>query len=427
MTILSSLKRTSLCLLVLSLAACNSTRRPPRVGSDYVLEPHPRAVLKGLGITPSASPRLGLSTSGEIYLLAAYGKGGRLGFFMSHNGGDTFMGPIPISESGVPVAAYGEASPSLAFSRTEIYALWQQTNARSTQLMCARSVDWGHSFERPVSIIDKSKPSFNGFSSIAVAPDGDLYAVWLDGRDRQPPVPDSVDPEGTFSVYLARSTDQGASFGKNVRVAFGACPCCRPTLAFGSHGEVFVAWRKVFPGDIRDMVVATSYDHGRTFSKPVRVARDHWKIPGCPDSGPSLAVQGNRLYVAWFSDGDNKPGIRLSHSTDGARSFTKPLIVSETVLDPNHPDLSVSEDGAVLLVFQGRDPEKNEGWSYLSAYLVRISGTDNTTPPLKLPDGGSSVSYPVVTSDTTRQIFLAWTDTTNTATNVEFLRGRRRR
>ena len=121
---------------------------------------------------------------------------------------------------------------------------------------------------------------------------------------------------------FARSTDRGATFGKNIRVASNVCPCCRPTLAFGAKGEVYVSWRTVYDEDIRDMVVATSTDHGETFNQPVRVAFDNWKISGCPHSGPSMTVKGNRLYITWYSEGDStNAGIRLAWSDDSGKTF----------------------------------------------------------------------------------------------------------
>jgi hypothetical protein len=243
---------------------------------SYRLETQPRAVLAEAGLTPSNDPRLALSHSGALHMLAVYGEHGQaqLGLAISHDGGDTFQPPVPVSEQGALVSSHGENSPSLALTPTEIYALWEQANEQGRpDLMFARSLTFGHSFEKPVRVADKTEPSFNGFSSMAVAPDGQVYAVWLDGRDR-------AEPAGTFSVYLAKSTDRGATFGKNIRVEPGACPCCRAAIAFGSAGEVFVVWRKVFEGDIRDIVVSTSRDGGETFAAPVRVALDQWKFPG---------------------------------------------------------------------------------------------------------------------------------------------------
>ena len=182
---------------------CEATRR-----ATYQLESEPRAVLAQAGITPSNDPKLALAASGALHMLAVYGAHGstaQLGLAISHDGGDTFSPPVPVSAQGAEVNSHGENSPSLALTPTEIYALWEQSNEQGrTELMFARSVSFGHSFEQPVSVTDKTEASFNGFSSMAVAPDGEVYAVWLDGRDRG-------EPAGTFAVYLANLRSRATS------------------------------------------------------------------------------------------------------------------------------------------------------------------------------------------------------------------------
>jgi hypothetical protein len=60
-------------------------------------------------------------------------------------------------------------------------------------------------------------------------------------------------------------------------------------VAAGPVETVAVLWRKVFPGDIRDMVLGLSRDGGRSFA-PARVCGDGWKITACPRLGGQVAV-----------------------------------------------------------------------------------------------------------------------------------------
>jgi hypothetical protein len=350
-------------------------------------------------------PRLAADPSGTIYMLALYGGPNptRLGLFASHNGGDSFGEPVPVTDAGAEVISHGENSPSLAFGATEIYALWEQRREKGgTDLMFARSVNFGRSFESPIQVPDKADASPNIFSNLRVSPDGTVYAVWLDGRQAGP---------GTFSVYLARSTDRGASFEPNREVARSACPCCRPAIAFGPQEEVHIAWRKVFEGDIRDIVVSTSRDGGRSFDEPVRVAVDNWKIAGCPHSGPVLAAAGRRLYAAWFSEGSaGNSGIRISWSDDGGLAFARPLIISRGILDANHPALTVLQDGRVLVAFEGRPPSNGDNWESHQAFLAELGADGKVSGPVGIPSGGRSVSYPALSVDRGGRVFLGWTE-----------------
>lgn len=397
---------------------------PPGPAAGYRFEAQPRPAFGGGALKETGDPRLAMHASRLLYTLATYTTEGkkRLGLFCSHDGGDHFDPPVPVSEPGATVKGHGESSPSMAFHRGAVFALWEQEreDKAGSDLLFSRSLMMGRAFDRPVRVTDKATPSSNSFSTLAVAPNGDLYAAWLDGRDRQ------GGRGGTTSAYLARSTDRGATWSKNVRVGTEVCPCCRPSIGFGSQGEVFVSWRHVFAGDIRDMVVATSKDSGATWGEPVRVAVDGWKIEGCPHTGAAMALRGSRVFITWYSEGTGaNPGVRLAWSDDGCRTFSKPQIVSGTVVDPNHPVLSVSDDGRVVLAFQGRDPVKQEGWGPLGTYVVDISEGGTTSRPQLVPGSAKAASYPTVLPASLGRLFVAWTEHHGDSSRVMLARARR--
>jgi hypothetical protein len=63
-------------------------------------------------------------------------------------------------------------------------------------------------------------------------------------------------------------------------VAANVCFCCKTSVTTGPRGVVYVAWRHIYPVNLRDMAVASSTDGGRTFSQPVRVSEDGWQLGG---------------------------------------------------------------------------------------------------------------------------------------------------
>jgi hypothetical protein len=411
--------RLALVALVGFAAGCHQVPKGPGV----VFETQPRPVLESIGLHASWDPKLAVDTSGTIYIFAVYNEDSksRLGLVMSHDGGDTLAPSIvPISEAGVSIGSHGEQSPSIAMARGDIYALWQQAAKDGSEtIMSGRSLSWGDGFEKPVQVSDKGAGSYRGFPSIGVAPNGDVYAVWLDERDNTDSNADSS------SVYLAKSVDRGATFGQNVRVGKQACPCCRPSLAFGAQGEVFVAWRRVFPGEIRDLVVSASRDGGRTFAESVRVHDDGWKLRGCPDCGATLAESNGTLYIAWMTEGkDERPRIEFARSNDGARSFSQPVDISRTILDPDHPNIKIADDGTLWLAFQGRAPTTNGNWSQTQAYIVQVNSRGTPSPPLPVPGSKNSVAYPAIGLGSGGRIYLAWTQPQGNHPVVMLSRGR---
>jgi hypothetical protein len=347
------------------------------------------------------------------------GAGAQLVALTSQDGGDTFGAPVPVSAPGTSVAGHGESAPSLVLGAKGLGALWEQKapTGTGTQLVASGSA-MASQWSKPVVVTDKPEPSTNSYSSLSVAPNGDFYAVWLDGRSRVP---------STLDVYLSRSTDGGKTWSANTLVARGACPCCRPVAAITAQNTVHVAWRHVYAGDIRDIALATSRDGGASFSPPTRVAVDGWHVVGCPHTGPALAVVGDILHVAWYSEGrgGDSMGLRWSLSSDGGKRFAPPVILSRGVLDPNHPCLVASENGRLFVTFQGRNPAENQGWGTYRAYWAEVTSTKTASLGVRLVPGTyHGVSYPVGLLDTAGRFWMLWTQSDDHGETAQLLRGR---
>jgi hypothetical protein len=388
-------------------------------------EPSPTALPHSFEARPSTTfanaiqAQVAATTADMLYVLTAERQGGgtSLQLRMSHDGGDTFGAPVAVSSPKSVVSAGGENGPSLYAKGMNVYALWQQRTGNDPAVIAlARSVNMGASFQAPVIVSDKpaSDTSFNGFASMGVAPSGDIYAVWLDGRDS------SINPPGTFSVYLARSRDRGQSFEKNVRVAGHACPCCRPSLAFGDHGQVVVSYRRVSDEGERDIAVTTSSD-GQNFGEPVRIGDDHWKIEACPEAGASMAYSRGVLYIAWFSAAGT-PGVRVAFSKDDGRTFSPAVMAGEGLDDANHPFLSVGEDQTLFVVFQARARASSGTWSSLQPFVAQVEEGGTISPAAPVPAGGESGSRPHAAVASGGRIFVAWSNSGKGA--VELSRGR---
>ena len=268
-------------------------------------------------------------------------------------------------------------------------------------------MDGGKTFLPSVAVNDSPKPSSRGFESIAVAKDGTIYISWLDSREKLATAGNKQGQgkNGSSSAYFTRSLDDGKTFEKNINLDYNACPCCRTAIAAGPDGRVYVSWRKVFEGDIRDMVVTASSDNGRTFDTPVAVSRDQWVFQGCPHRGPSMAVDGNGiLYYTWYTEGnDGFPAVYFSTSTDNGKTFAarQALPVSNRVF-PDHSRLSVSKDGTAYIVWEEKKP-------VLSKILFASYKAGNGFSKTEQLSQGVRRSYePAVVVDDSGSIFTGW-------------------
>ncbi len=379
--------------------------------SEIVWEPVPRPVAKG------NDGQLLIRTSESMNLLyVAHNNKGKQNLFMAKtkNIGDSFSGSITVNSEEGEVSAHGENGPKLRNGKGRgMFAAW----VGKRDIKFARSMNFGKSFSTAIRVNDDEGKASQSFFTMEVAPDGTIYVIWLDGRDRKSGKP------GTSSVYIARSVDQGKSFEKNIKISGDICPCCRTALAFGDNGEIFASWRHIYDESERIIVVATSLDGGKTWSKPVKVSKKGWKINGCAHSGPAMKYTGGKLFITWYTGKDDKASLKYSYSSDNGKSFEEAKNLQGAILDANHPDITVIGKEA-WVIFQGRDPKQAGGWSRETAWLVKINERVEVSNPLPLPSTGGGVAYPYLFKGNGGRVYAMWTEFGEEGPQVMLCRGR---
>jgi hypothetical protein len=209
-----------------------------------------------------------------------------------------------------------------------LYIGWTQFTLTTSELLFSRSTDRGQSWSQPIRLNGASglprddNGALEGFDGV-VGPDGTLYTIW-DDRD---------------GIMMAVSHDGGKTFKHDRRIVhagpgyFGITGVSRsngfPQIGIDPRGgkkggDLYVAWSDYSNGDV-DIFVASSSNHGRSWSKPVRVNSDP-------------IHNGNDQFLQWmavdprsgavnliFYDrrGNNDATIvTLARSTDGGKTFT---------------------------------------------------------------------------------------------------------
>lgn len=413
-------------LALLTLFACSTSGKLHQESRGQTNPPSTTQVSSSdtfANVSWESKPRsLGRGTGGQLWMWASEAinmiqavpkdKGMDLIYRSSHNEGQSFGRVIPINTVAGEVSAHGENNPQLRMGPgIGIYTAWQG----SGDIKFARSMSFGHSFLPPVKVNDDEGKAHHSFFTMEAAPQGDIYIAWIDGRDK------ATEPPGQQSIYLARSTDQGATFSKNIKVAGNICPCCRPSLAIGKDGTLYMSWRHVAKGDRRVVVVASSKDHGQSWSQPVEVHSKGWVINGCAHSGPAIGITGDRLTVVWYTASDAKPRMLMSQSRDGGKTFGEVQEIQGEVYDANHPHMTVV-DGEAWVMFQGRDPKTDDGWGPSKPWVLRVNTDGSFTKPEALP--GNNVSYPQLFAGTGGRLYAVWTQFGDQGPEVMLCRGR---
>jgi hypothetical protein len=392
--------------IILSIATGADGREGTR---QFAFEPAGRVLAKG------SYPQLGVRASGDLFLLRL--KDRNLWLQTSSDGGDSFDEGLRVNDGG-EVAAHAENTPQMVVrSMREFYALWTAEDGHDqSSLRLATSTNWGKSFSKSIPV-DPSSTASQSFYTLAVGPDGAVYAAWLDGRDR------GQGKSGSSALYVAKSTNRGQSFEKSVRVALNVCPCCRPSIAFTDAKTMHIGWRGVIHDGVRDVFVSASTDGGGSFGAPTRVAEDNWRIDGCPHSGPSLATIGGKLFAAWRTVNGDRGRVYIASSGDNGAHFSAKVEADANLQDANHPQLLALE-GSVGLVFQAREASDQNEWGKLDVYFRQIDQDGSLSQPQRLGHAVGSGTYPTLLFERPDHLFVAWTEGTEDGQKVVMARGR---
>jgi hypothetical protein len=194
------------------------------------------------------------------------------------------------------------------------------------------------------------------------------------------------------------------------RLATNVCGCCKTGTVIAPDGSVYVAFRNIYPGNLRDISLSVSHD-GKNFLAPVRVSEDHWALEGCPDDGPTIALDGSgRIHIVWPSFvNDAKPGMRFFHSsTVDGKHFTKRQVINTLgTTKPAHPQIASDGTGGLVLVW---DEAQGQTHTVLFLPLTPLPSGNVSEGKLQTISYEQPAMYPVVTP-TQGGLIVAWTET----------------
>lgn len=234
------------------------------------------------------------------------------------------------------------------------------------------------------------------FFDIARLKNGEVGAVWLDGRDK------SI--EGSTLYFATTAPNRG--FVEETVIHRGTCECCRTDLLVDKQGFIHVAYRSLtypaalFGEQARDMAYVRSEDNGRTFSTETLISADNWAIRACPHTGPTLASENGRTHAVWFTAGGT-PGLYYTHNRPGNQQFAERLLLTAT---GSHPQSLAMGTDTVLVVYENRPMPSTahhtatHGGMHNHAKHEDVSGTDA---------GSQILLHPIINGHPTEPIAIS--------------------
>jgi hypothetical protein len=325
-----------------------------------------------------------------------------LHYAVSEDGGKSFGTPqvIPTSKGVYP---HDENLSKILFkSNGDMMALFAVSNPNPENsyaglVYYTQSFDRGKNWTAPKQLAENAANSIDErYFDIALLPNGEIAAVWLDSRKDN-------NKEGS-SLYYASTTGRKGFGGEKV-LARQLCQCCRTDLYVDEQEKLHIAYRGILNDSIRDMMQVVSPDNGTTFSKPERISADNWVINGCPHTGPTMTSNQTGMHYAWFTMGGGS-GVYYSHKPTG-----KPFSPRESVSSApsaKHPQMTTLSDGKLAIAWDERDMQPANTGNLIGLQIRASDGTLLNTEHLT-PDSVNAV-FPVILAGKNHDLLVAFTN-----------------
>jgi hypothetical protein len=336
---------------------------------------------------------------------------------VSHDDGASFGPATRVNDIPGDARTSGEQGPRAAIANG-LDVVWCSKAGTGARIRAARSRAGAATFAPAITVHAENLPGARGWASLARDADGNAHVVWLDGRSAG----DGAAMAHGMRQDIFHAIWRPDGSHEEVAVATDVCFCCKTAVATAPGGVVYVAWRHIYPTNLRDIAVAHSSDGGKTFSAPVRVSEDGWQIAGCPDDGPALAVDAaGVLHVVWptvVAGARAVKGIFYSFSTDGGRTFAPRQRIDEEGGGAAHPQIAPGA-GRVAVVWDEAGTSRRACLREVSSDR-KVTASTPVLGPIKVLSVGPAV-YPAIAA-TPSALVAAWTETLSTGSEIRVRR-----
>ena len=335
-------------------------------------------------------------------------------FSRSEDQGRTWSAPVRVNPADGAVWGFAVSKPRIDVGPTGTIHVFYPANDQSentgldvVSARYTRSTDNGKSFSTPLVLnrpAEKDRADLLGeglsmthsFGTMGVAPDGTVVTAWQE-------VADMVDAADGAKGAVAVSRDDGLTFAEQNIVLTGSdvCPCCQLTLAF-DEDTTYLGYRKIYD-DGRDSTVVRSTDGGRSFASESRLDLARWDIDGCPLKTTEIGVDGDNVYVATFTGGEDPAGVYFSRSTDGGVTFAGKRQVHPKAPYSDAPEMTVDSQGNVRIVWHAKLLEDRRLFTSQST-----DGGLTLSTPTEIDTPAGTSAYPATDLAADGTVYVAW-------------------
>jgi len=319
-------------------------------------------------------------------------------YAISTDNGSSFNAPIKVLPT-LGLSPHHESMPKIAFKANGtaivVYARKSPTpkNRFAGALFYIQSNDNGvnWSTQEYLHYGDTTKGVGRGFFDVTTLPDGEVGAIWLDGRKKS--------RDGS-SLFFAK-TNKHNRFQNEIELDDKTCQCCRTELYVDKDKNINATYRDIIHDSIRDMAHLYSNDFGETFSPPKRISSDNWVINGCPHTGPTMSEDEDGLHFYWFTMGGGE-GVYHTSLKKQEGNFSERSLLSSSA---RHPQTANISSGGVAIVWE-ENVEVDAVLRNRIGFLTEANGIKQEA--IFISPDSVDASYPVILGLPDNKVLIAW-------------------
>ncbi|MGE0129207.1 MAG: exo-alpha-sialidase [Blastocatellales bacterium] len=355
----------------------------------------------------SAQPNLAVSPDGRVYLswIERLGEG-RVSLRFATLEKDKWSASQVIAEGSNWFVNWADFPSMVALPDGSLAAHWLVKSGTGTfeyDVTISRSFDGGKTWGKPFVPHRDGVKAEHGFVSLFAAKDGNLAAVWLDGREMKSDAHDTHGGHGHGNMTLRYvKIKRDGTLTDEAVLDTRVCECCQTSATMTADGPVVVYRdRSEAAEEVRDISVVRLKD-GK-WSAPRPVFADNWLLNGCPVNGPAIAAKDRRVAVAWYTGASNKPRVKLVFSDNAGETFGDPLVVDDGA-PMGRVDVMLLEDGSALVSWL----EKLEGGGAVRLRRIKPDGKREEAITVAPSGTARSNGFPQMVREGSKLVF-AWT------------------
>ena len=290
--------------------------------------------------------------------------------------------------------------PQIFHIGNDTFALsWLEMSGERTydyDVKVAMSVDRGKTWSDPVIPHRDGVKGEHGFVSFFKYL-GETGIIWLDSRAM---VPSDVSLSSGGMRLYASTINPNGNLGPEIMLDDMVCECC-PTSAVNTIEGPLIAYRDRSMDEVRNIQLA--FVNGTRLQYPLN--EDGWVIPGCPVNGPKMAVNGDKVAIAWYTAPNNEPKVNMAFSKDGGISFCNPIQIDNGYAIGRVDVLWLDKESVIVSWLE----EKSDNGELILKSLNAENGSISFQTSFPINSGRGS-GYPKL-AKTDDRVFITWTKT----------------